>query len=619
MGHNGPRLAEAPAAAVDVPTPNTTVVRFGPFDLDSKSGELRKGGDVVKLPPQPLKVLALLVRRSGEVVTRDEIRQHVWTGDTFVDFSQSLNTCMRQIREALGDDAETPRYIQTLPRRGYRFLLPIEPSQATPADPVTRLIVLPFRILRPDPDTDFLAFSLPDAVTSSLSGLDALVVRSSIVASRFGSGPLDPKVIAAEADVDFVLTGSLLRSAEQLRVSTQLTEVPSGTLRWSHSSQVSLGDIFSVQDELATRIVDSLSVPLTTREHGMLKRDVPSSARAYEYYLRGNQLSLDSKQWSVAQDLYLRCVEADPRYAPAWARLGRTYHVIGKYVDSDARESMDRAEMAFTRALDLNPELPLAHKLYAQLEVDLGRAEHAMARLLKRAPAADSELFAGLVSACQVLRTARSLDRRRFARSTSRTASPHERRPHLVSPRGLRPYRQHQARGEPVHRGSVARCARPIRGSDRPVATTGGQDADPNARFHDCGPHDDGRRRRCKCRRDRPHRGVGFSRSRGTVLPHPASGPLERDRPRSRSVATRRRGRLLLLSRNGQRSLARSAAWSVRVCHAVESCAGTAPGSGSDLCKSRRRPDSRNPRRCSIRLTPPPSDAQVGAEGRSYD
>ena len=401
MGHNGPRLAEAPAAAVDVPTPNTTVVRFGPFDLDSKSGELRKGGDVVKLQPQPLKVLALLVRRSGEVVTRDEIRQHVWTGDTFVDFSQSLNTCMRQIREALGDDAETPRYIQTLPRRGYRFLLPIEPSQATPADPVTRLIVLPFRILRPDPDTDFLAFSLPDAVTSSLSGLDALVVRSSIVASRFGSGPLDPKVIAAEADVDFVLTGSLLRSAEQLRVSTQLTEVPSGTLRWSHSSQVSLGDIFSVQDELATRIVDSLSVPLTTREHGMLKRDVPSSARAYEYYLRGNQLSLDSKQWSVAQDLYLRCVEADPRDAPAWARLGRTYHVIGKYVDSDARESMDRAEMAFTRALDLNPELPLAHKLYAQLEVDLGRAEHAMARLLKRAPAADSELFAGLVSACQ--------------------------------------------------------------------------------------------------------------------------------------------------------------------------------------------------------------------------
>lgn len=383
-------------------SPQTTVLRFGPFDLDSKSGELRKDGEVIKLQPQPLKVLALLVRHSGEVVTREEIRQQVWSGDTFVDFGQSLNFCIRQIREALGDDAETPQYIQTLPRRGYRFLLPVESGEAGLEAPVTRLIVLPFRMLRPDPETDFLAFSLPDAVTSSLSGLRSLVVRSSVVASRFGGEPLDPKKIAAEADVDVVLTGSLLRAGDQLRVSTQLTEVPGGTLRWSQASQVPLGDIFYVQDELASRIVDSLSLPLTAREHGVLKRDVPSSATAYELYLRGNQLSHDSKQWSVARDLYLRCVDADPRYAPAWARLGRIHHVMGKYLDSsDARESLDRAEVAFKRALAINPELPLAHKLYAQLEVDLGRAHDAMARLLKRARTADPELFAGLVSACR--------------------------------------------------------------------------------------------------------------------------------------------------------------------------------------------------------------------------
>ena len=310
-------------------SPQTTVLRFGPFDLDSKSGELRRDGEVIKLQPQPLKVLALLVRHSGEVVTREEIRQQVWSGDTFVDFGQSLNFCIRQIREALGDDAETPQYIQTLPRRGYRFLLPVESGEAGLEAPVTRLIVLPFRMLRPDPETDFLAFSLPDAVTSSLSGLRSLVVRSSVVASRFGGEPLDPKKIAAEADVDVVLTGSLLRAGDQLRVSTQLTEVPGGTLRWSQASQVPLGDIFYVQDELASRIVDSLSLPLTAREHGVLKRDVPSSATAYELYLRGNQLSHDSKQWSVARDLYLRCVDADPRYAPAWARLGRIHHVMG--------------------------------------------------------------------------------------------------------------------------------------------------------------------------------------------------------------------------------------------------------------------------------------------------
>src|SRR5262249_4561134 len=157
-------------------------------------------GDLVKIPPQPLKVLELLAGRSGDVVTRNEIRQHVWCGDTFVDFEQGLNFCIRQIREALGDSADRPRFIETLPRRGYRFLMPVETAQGTQPRKATRLIVLPFRILRPDPDTDFLAFSLPDAITGSLSGLESLVVRSSIAAARFAGDDhaSDPKRIAAE-------------------------------------------------------------------------------------------------------------------------------------------------------------------------------------------------------------------------------------------------------------------------------------------------------------------------------------------------------------------------------------------------------------------------------------
>src|SRR5213075_1581198 len=145
-------------------------------------------GDPIKLAPQPLKVLEILVRRSGEVVTRAEIREHVWCKDTFVDFEQGLNFCIRQIREALGDTAVAPRFIETLPRRGYRFLLPVERPAAAEPKAITRLIVLPFRMLRPDPETDFLAFSLPDALTTSLSGLKSLVVRSSLAASRFSGG-----------------------------------------------------------------------------------------------------------------------------------------------------------------------------------------------------------------------------------------------------------------------------------------------------------------------------------------------------------------------------------------------------------------------------------------------
>ena len=209
-----------------------TTVRFGRFELDPKSGELRKDGEIVRLPPQPFKVLLSLAMRSGEAVTRDEIRQEIWSGDTFVDFDQALNFCIRQIREALNDDAHAPRYIETLRRRGYRFLPPIETAAAGAPARVTRLIVLPFRMLRPDAETDFLAFSLPDAITASLSGLQSLVVRSSVAASRFRGDMPDPKRLAEEADVDAVLTGSLMRAGDQLRVSTQLTAVPAGTLLW---------------------------------------------------------------------------------------------------------------------------------------------------------------------------------------------------------------------------------------------------------------------------------------------------------------------------------------------------------------------------------------------------
>src|SRR5579871_6262621 len=134
------------------------VLRFDAFELDSGSGELRRRGDRVKLPPQPFRVLELLVRRGGEVVTRAQIREQIWT-DSFVDFEQGLNFCIRQIREALGDTAEAPRFIETLPRRGYRFLVPVETPPAAEPKPIRSLIVLPFRMLRPDPATDFLAFS----------------------------------------------------------------------------------------------------------------------------------------------------------------------------------------------------------------------------------------------------------------------------------------------------------------------------------------------------------------------------------------------------------------------------------------------------------------------------
>jgi DNA-binding winged helix-turn-helix (wHTH) protein len=233
------------------------ILRFDSFELDTTSGELRRNGDRIKLPPQPFRVLELLVRRSGEVVTRAEIRERVWRDDTFVDFEQGLNFCIRQVREAVGDTADAPRFIETLPRRGYRFLVPVEAPAPAESQPLTRLIVLSFRVLRPDPETDFLAFSLPDALTTSLSALASLVVRSSLVASRFSGEARDLKTIAAEADVDLVLTGTLLSAGDEIRVTAQLTDARTGALVWSQSTQTSIGNVFRLQDELTERVVDN--------------------------------------------------------------------------------------------------------------------------------------------------------------------------------------------------------------------------------------------------------------------------------------------------------------------------------------------------------------------------
>ena len=190
------------------------------------------------------------------------------------------------------------------------------------AVPMTRLMVMPFRTLRPDPETDFLAFSLPDDLTTTLSGIDPLIVRSSVTASRFASETPDLDAIASEADVDVVLTGTLLRAADQVRVNTQLVEAPGGTVLWSQTSRAPVGDIFALQDELTRRIVDSLAAPLGVQGKNQPQKDVPASAKAYEFYLRANQVGSHTSTWTVARDLYLQCLEEDPRFAAGVGALG---------------------------------------------------------------------------------------------------------------------------------------------------------------------------------------------------------------------------------------------------------------------------------------------------------
>jgi TolB-like protein len=270
----------------------------------------------------------------------------------------------------------------------------------------TRLVVPPFRMLRADAEVDFLAFSLADAITVALSGLESLVVRSSLAAARLATDDPDWLSRAREANVDVVVAGSLLRAGDMLRVSVQLVETAAGTVLWSHALQVPVDDLFSVESAVSSAVVEALALPLSSREQRQLRRDVPASAAAYAAYLRGNRLSTNASQWRLAREEYLRAVEDDPSYAPAWARLGRCLRVLGKYgLGEDAARHTRDAEAAFQRAFELNPELSLTHNLYTYVEVDQGRALDAVLRLLQRLQSqpADADVLAGLVHGCRYL------------------------------------------------------------------------------------------------------------------------------------------------------------------------------------------------------------------------
>lgn len=207
--------------------------------------------------------------------------------------------------------------------------------------------------------------------------------------------------MAAEANVDRVVMGTLLRVGDQLLATAQLVETPAGTLITAHTVQVALGDVFKLQDNLTRRIVSALALPLGASP-ATPAPDAPHDEEAYQLYLRANELARAYDTLPRARDLYQQCLEIDPSFAPAWAHLGRCHRVIGKFIAS-AAGSEERAEAAFRRALELNPRLAVAHKFYAHLEADIGQPVRALVRLLGQARrhGNDPELFAGLVHACR--------------------------------------------------------------------------------------------------------------------------------------------------------------------------------------------------------------------------
>ncbi|MDX1396628.1 MAG: serine/threonine-protein kinase, partial [Gemmatimonadota bacterium] len=273
-------------------------------------------------------------------------------------------------------------------------VLRTDPGDRTPpvrrAETMRRFIALPFRMLRPDPDLEFLATSLPEAIGGSLSGLAHLVVRSGRLASQAhgADGGLDLKKLAAEAEVDYALAGTLMSGGSRLRLSAELLQVPAGTVVWSLREDVDVGDLFQVQDELAARVLEGIALPLSGEERARIGRDHSVSPRAYELYLRalhGSDAVRSASDLFRLRDLLSESIQEDPGFAPAHALYARACRVIAKYDMGDVDEHLRLAGEAFAAAFEVNPESPPAHQFYTYYQLEeLGDSRGAMLRLLER-------------------------------------------------------------------------------------------------------------------------------------------------------------------------------------------------------------------------------------------
>ena len=381
-------------------------IRFGPFELDLGAGELRKHGLKIRLQQQPFRVLALLLEHPGEVVTREELRQAIWPADTFVDFDEGLDATIYKLRNTLGDSSENPRFVETLPRRGYRFIAPVEevrPKTIRARHPLTMagvltaavlallfglnfagtrdrllgrtnnrrirsLVVLPLQNLSGDPSQEYFADGMTEALTTDLGKIGALRVISRTSAMQYKGTHKNMSEIAKELNVDAAVEGAVLRSGERVRITTQLVETSSDRHLWAETYERDLRDVLRLQDELALTIAKQVQVKVSADEQTRLATAYSVDTEALEAYLQGreewNNWTEESSKKSIKY--FEQAVDKNPGYAPAWAGISDAYmllHVFGARSEtfSSRQEAFQKAKTAALKALELDPSLSEAH------------------------------------------------------------------------------------------------------------------------------------------------------------------------------------------------------------------------------------------------------------------
>lgn len=330
-------------------------VRFGPFELDRASGELRKNGAKVRLQQQPLQILQVLLEEPGRVLTREELQQRVWRSDTFVDFDHGINNAIKRLREALGDTAEKPHYIETLPRRGYRFIGTVK-AAAEPHDGEIRSVaVLPLENLSGDPEQEYFADGLTEALITSLVKIRALRVVSRTTAMQYKKAHRSLPEIARELRVDGIVEGSVMRSHGRVRISAQLIDARNDLHLWAESYERELQDILALQSELARAIAAQIHITLTPPEQMQLRRARTVDPDAYEAYLKGrhhwNRRSADDL--NKALHYFQKAIDKEPDYAPAHAGLADCAGIAGFWGFVAPAEGCAKAKAAALKSLEI--------------------------------------------------------------------------------------------------------------------------------------------------------------------------------------------------------------------------------------------------------------------------
>jgi TolB-like protein/DNA-binding winged helix-turn-helix (wHTH) protein/tetratricopeptide (TPR) repeat protein len=390
-------------------------IQFGNFEADLRAGELRRDGSRIKLQEQPFRVLTLLLEHPGEVVSREELRNRLWPADTFVDFDHSLNAAIRRLRDALGDSAEDPKFVETVARRGYRFLAPVNGAQTVIAvapppptsqhrrmmvaaglvlllgmgalalmlirngggkssqeSPIKSIAVLPLGNLSGDPAQEYLADGITEALIGRLAGIHDLRVISRTSVLRFKETHLSVPEISKTLGVDAIVEGSVIREGSRIRVTAQLIRGATDGHIWSETFDRELRDVLALESEVAQSIAQKVEVTVTGEEHERLRKAPSVSPEVYESYLKGRfALGKSNSGAEIEESIryFEEALNRDPRFAPAYVGVARANSALSTiFMGARPEDAREAAMSAIRKALELDPDSAEAHVILADLQ-----------------------------------------------------------------------------------------------------------------------------------------------------------------------------------------------------------------------------------------------------------